>query len=315
MTTSISEKINNKKEHICEILLLLAAMTWGGEYVVAKLALDSITPLWLNTMRFGAGWCLLMIILHRNVMTIRWQHIKAGILAGLFMFGGFSTQLIAINLTTASNAAFLTTIYVVIIPLYVWIIYKKRPSSFIFIAAALSLAGAAFLSINGSFSINLGDGMAVLSAAMFAADICACEYFIKRGMNPLVMTICQMGTVAVLSCISALVFEPVPNTITPAIGFSVLYMVLGGAVFTQVAFNLAMKYTPSTKAAIINSSEAVFGFIFAVIFLGDPISFRNIIGGAFIIMAVIVAETELSFLKGILNRIEQDKLEPCAVKD
>ncbi len=307
MTTEYKVSGNKKAALLSEVLLLVAAMTWGGEYVVAKLALDNITPLWLNAMRFGAGWVVLMVLLFHKVRTIRWQHLRAGIFAGFFMFGGSAIQLIAINYTTASNAAFLTTIYVVIIPMYVWLIYRRRPSGFVFFAALLSVFGAGLLSLQGGFSIGLGDGLALLSAALFAADICAVEFFVKRGMDPLVMTLCQMGTVAALSISSAFIFEPVPIAITPGVGMAVAYMVIFGAVFTQVVFNVAMKHTTSTKAAIINSTEAVFGFVFAIIFLGDVAAARNVVGGACIVLAVIIAETELSFLRDWWGKLYSQK--------
>lgn len=304
MPTEYKVQGNKKLALISEVFILIAAITWGGEYIVAKIALDSISPLWLNTLRFGIGWLLLMGILYKKAMTIRWHHLKVGAFAAIFMFGGFATQLIAIKYTTASNAAFLTTIYVVIIPIYVWMIYRKRPSGFAVFAGILSVAGAGLLSLQGDFTINLGDSLAILAAALFAADICVVEYFIKRGMDPLVMTLCQMGTVAIISLLTALIFEPLPTQMPSGVIFSIVYMVLLGAVFTQLVFNIAMKYTTSTKAAIINSTEAVFGFIFAVIFLGDLVTVRNVLGGACIFIAVIIAETELVFIRDILARFK-----------
>lgn len=298
MPTEYKVSGNKKLAFISEALLLLAAITWGGEYVVAKVALDNISPLWLNTFRFGAGWVLLLIVLHRKVLVIKTAHIKAGFLAGIFMFGGFATQLISLQYTTAGNAAFLTTTYVVMIPIYVWLIYRRRPSGYVLLAGLLCIMGAALLSLQGDFSLRPGDVLVLFSAAMFAADICMVEYYIKRGMDPLVLTICQMGFVAGFSLLGALLFEPIPTDISAGVIYASVYMVLLGAVFTQLVFNIAMKHTTSTKAAIITASEAVFAFIFAIIFIGDMATVRNVLGGASIVLAVIIAETELDFLRG-----------------
>jgi len=289
---------NKKLAFISEALLLLAAITWGGEYVVAKVALDNISPLWLNTFRFGAGWVLLLIVLYRKVLVVKTAHIKAGFFAGIFMFGGFATQLISLQHTTAGNAAFLTTTYVVMIPIYVWFIYRRRPSGYVLLAGLLCILGAALLGLQGDFSLRPGDVLVLFSAAMFAADICMVEYYIKRGMDPLVLTICQMGFVAGFSLFGALLFEPIPTDISAGVIYASVYMVLLGAVFTQLVFNIAMKHTTSTKAAIITASEAVFAFIFAIIFIGDIATVRNVLGGASIVLAVIIAETELDFLRG-----------------
>jgi drug/metabolite transporter (DMT)-like permease len=293
---------NKKLALVSEALLLLAAMTWGGEYVVAKIALDNISPLWLNTFRFGAGWIFLMIVLHRQIRLIKIAHIKAGFFAGIFMFGGFATQLISLQYTTAGNAAFLTTTYVVMIPIYVWIIYRRRPSGYVLVAGLLCIIGAALLSLQGNFTLRPGDGLVIFSAAMFAADICTVEYYIKRGMDPLVLTICQMGFVAGFSLSTALLFEPMPTYVSIGVVYAIIYMVLLGAVFTQLVFNIAMKHTTSTKAAIITASEAVFAFVFAIIFIGDLATLRNVLGGASIVLAVIIAETELAFLRDMRKR-------------
>ena len=300
-----------RKALISDFLLLLAAMTWGGEYVVAKSALSAITPIWLNAFRFGFGWCILAIFLHRKLVLIRLKELKAGLVAGIFMFGGFCTQMLAINYTSASNAAFLTTAYVVIIPMYVWVIYKRRPGKFTFIAALICIFGVGLLSLHGNFHMGLGDGLAIAAAALFAADICSVEFFIKRGMDPLVMTLSQMGFVAAISLTAAFIFEPVPAHITRGVALSVVYMVLLGAIFTQVVFNVAMKHTTSTKASIINSMEAVFGLIFSVIFLGDAVTFRGITGGFCIVGAIIIAETELQFMRPLLQKL---KLVPAKVE-
>lgn len=310
MNSAATQATSRGKALICEFLLLLAAMTWGGEYVVAKSALQSITPIWLNALRFGIGWCVLAAVLYRKVLLIRLKELKAGLITGIFMFGGFCTQILAINYTSASNAAFLTTTSVIIIPMYVWMIYKKRPSGFTFFAGCMCIFGAGLLSLKGDFSIGLGDGLAIAAAALFAADNCSVEYFVKRGMDSLVITLSQMGFVAVFSLIAACIFEPVPTHITREVGFSLVYMVLLGAIFTQVAFNVAMKHTTSTKAGIIISMEAVFGLIFAVIFLGDAITARGITGGVCIIGAIIIAETELEFMRPLLEKL---KLMPARV--
>lgn len=106
-------KIEKKKSLIADLSLLLVAMLWGGGFVVIKDALDSITPFYIMSMRFGLSFMLMCIVFWKRVKKINKQEIIGGVVIGIFLFLAFAFQTIGIQYTTAGKQAFLTAIYVV----------------------------------------------------------------------------------------------------------------------------------------------------------------------------------------------------------
>lgn len=290
-------KIFNKRKSIfADMSLLLVALSWGGGFVVVKNALDDMTPLWLMAIRFTLGFIVMGVIFNKNLRKITRRDLKAGLIIGVFLFLAYGTQTIGLKYTTAGKQAFLTGINVVIVPFLVWALSKKYPGWQSILGAALSLIGIGLLTLQGGFSMNIGDVLTIICAIFFAAHIVSVGFF-APDCDPIAISIVQAGFAAFVFIICALAFEKVPTKINGNVTFAITYLVLFSTVMAILIQNIAQKYTPSTHAAIVLCLESVFGTILAVLILKDVFTISMIIGCIFIFSAIIITETKLSFLK------------------
>ncbi|QZY54996.1 DMT family transporter [Crassaminicella profunda] len=292
------EKASNKKISVyADLSLLLVAMIWGGGFIVMKDTLHILKPFYMNALRFSVASITLGIIFWKKTIKITKKDLKYGTIVGIFLWIAFITQTIGLQYTTVSKSAFLTGTNVVIVPFLVWIITKKHPDWYALMGAFLCAIGIGLLTLQGSLSIGIGDGLTLLCAIFFAAHITSVGHF-AEGMDPINLATIQMAVTGILSIIGAVILEPVPkftgNAVDLIISLSYMTFVSTmGAFFIQ---NVAQKYTTSTHAAIILSLESVFGTIFGVMLMGDLLNIRMVLGCILIFCAIIIAETKLSFL-------------------
>ncbi len=301
----MAEKIrsDSKKSLLADMSLLLVALLWGGGFVAVKDAIDSVTPFYMMSIRFICASLTLALIFYRKFKNISKKDIISGLIIGTFLFAAFTAQTIGIQYTTAGKQAFLTTVYVVVIPFFVWIVDKQRPSYYSIISAALALIGIGLLSINKGFqfSMNLGDWLTLISAVLFAAHIISVGHFTK-GTHPIILSVLQMSFAGVLSLISAFIFEPKFTGINNDALFSIIYIIIFSTMIPFLIQNVAQKYTHPNHVGIILSFESVFGAVLSVIVLKDVFTMNMIIGCIIIFIAVIISETKLNFLKPAYRR-------------
>ncbi len=282
--------------YLADASLVLVALFWGGGFVVIKDALDDITPLYMMAIRFVFAFVLMGLVFHRYLREMNRRDLRAGLLIGVFLFAAFAIQTIALQYTTAGKQAFLTAVYVVMTPFLYWAVTRKAPDRYSLAGAFLAFFGIGFLTLQESMSIGIGDGLTLVAAFFFAAHIVAVGYFAPSG-NVVVLSIVQTGMAAAIFVVAAFFFEPMPATITTKAWISIAYQVIFSTMAAIMIQNIAQKFTTSTHAAIAMSLEAVFGVLLALIFLGESLTFRIVVGCILIFIAIITTETKLDFLK------------------
>lgn len=288
--------MKNKKSLYADISLLFVAIIWGSGFVVMKNTLQNMTPFYILGFRFLISTLLLGIITFKKLKLISRKELKSGIIIGLFLFIGFATQSVGLKYTTAGKQGFITATNVVMVPFMYWVITKKKPDIFEFFAAMLCFVGIGVLSLDTNLTIGYGEFLTFLCAIAFAMHIVSVGYFVKE-VDPFSISVIQLGTAAVLSFIFAFLFEPRIKYISSVTVFPILYLAIFGTMIAFLIQNIAQKYTSSTHVAIILSLEAVFGSIFALIFLKEAFTIRFLIGCLAIFISVIASETKFSFLK------------------
>lgn len=279
-----------------DISLLVVAVVWGGGYVVTKNAVDHIDPIYLNFLRFFISTIITGVLFFPRMKKINMDNLKAGGVIGLAMFLGYIFQTVGIQYTTASNQAFITSSNVAMVPFVVWIMTKKKPDNLEILAAIMCFVGIAILSINEDLRFNMGDILTFISAICFAFHFGLIDRYAKNH-DPIVLTAIQFGMVAILSLISCFIFKVEFTRITATVGKSLVYISLFNTVLGFVVQNIAQSKIPATRVAIFISLEAVFGAIFSIIFLKDPVTTNLLIGCSLIFIAIIITETKLKFLK------------------
>lgn len=273
--------------------LILVTVIWGGGFVASDMALESMKPFQIMMVRFLLASVLMGVISWgqrkgEEKLKDRSGAIKAGVLMGVTLFMGFAFQIIGLQYTTPSKNAFLTALNVVIVPFIAFVILKKKIGANGIIGAVMSVLGVGLLSLNGNFTVSLGDGLTLLCAVGFAFQIFFTSEFVKKYPASVLNTV-QMFTAFVLSAISLVIFGENDFQVTTQGWLSVLYL---GVVSTTICYLLqtaCQKYIDETKAAIILSMESVFGTIFSILILHEVVTVRMVIGCAVILAAVIIS--------------------------
>ena len=272
--------------------LLLVTIIWGGGFVASDMALETLTPFQIMTIRFLIAAILMTFLGRKQIPSITKEEVKCGFWLGTALFAGFALQIIALQFTTPSKNAFLTATNVVFVPFIALVIYRKKIAVKSLVGAFMAIAGAGILSLQSDFSIGLGDGLTLLCAVGFAFQIFLTGQFVGR-IRASVLNFLQMTAACILSIVGLVIsgdfhFQPSMRSI-----LAVLYL---GVVSTTVCYLLqtvSQQYVDETKSAIILSMEAVFGTGFSVILLHEPVTVRMVIGSAVILAAVLVSEIQL----------------------
>lgn len=282
--------------------LVLVTIIWGGGFIASDMALESMGPFQIMMVRFLLA-ALLMGVFSINVLkTITKEEIIAGSLMGVALFTAFALQIVGLQYTTPSKNAFLTSLNVVIVPFIAFIILKKKVGAKGIAGAVLSVIGVAVLSLQGNFTLGLGDALTLVCAVGFAFQIFLTSECVKKFRVP-VLNCVQMTVSFILSVFGMLIFKETHFQITTKGCLSVIYL---GAVSTALCYliqTICQKYVDETKAAIILSMEAVFGTVFSVIILHEVITFRMVVGSLIILTAVIISN--LSETSGSQEVVEE----------
>jgi drug/metabolite transporter (DMT)-like permease len=283
-------------------LLLLTAAIWGIAFSAQRSGMESLGPFAFNTLRFalGALSVLPLLLASRRLSRgagpsgsprpSRGRKLAYIGVTGSVLFCGTSLQQAGIVTTTAGNAGFITTLYVVLVPI-VGIAFGRRSGLRIWTGALLALAGLYVLCVGSGFAIAPGDALVLIGAVFWTLHILVVARYGSR-MDGLELAIGQYLVCSILSLAGALAFESAPFAGTLAAGVPLLY---GGIMSTGVAFTLqiyAQKKAHPAHASIILSLESLFSAIGGIILLGEPFTARLAFGGALMLAGAIVSQLE-----------------------
>ncbi|MBO0428577.1 DMT family transporter [Vagococcus fluvialis] len=282
--------------YIGKIGLMLVAIIWGTGFVASALALENYSAYQILVIRFTIAFLVLLVLNIKRLKVLSAKTIKRGSLLGVFLFLAFAFQTVGLQFTTPSKNAFLTAVNVVIVPFLGYLLLKKKLSVKSIVGSFVTLIGIALLSLTGSVgSFNLGDILTLICAVFFALQIFVTDLFVNEEETWSLMLL-QMGSAAILSWITLFV----TGDKLPVLEFKSLMPVLYlGLVSTLLAYFIqtaSQKYTTSSQAAIILSTEAFFGMISSVIILSERVSINMLVGAVFIFIGILIVELEFKLL-------------------
>jgi drug/metabolite transporter (DMT)-like permease len=282
-----------------DLLLVVAAVVWGVAFVFQKTAMDHVGPLLFVTARTAvAALALAPFALHEGRRST--DQLPRGLL-GIAALGGAAfflaavIQQIGIITATATNAGFLTALYVVITPFLVWVVMRRAPASVVWPAVALSFIGTWMLTGGTLGEIARGDLLVALSAFFWAAHVVVVAQA-ARHARPVTFSAIQFSVVAVLGLAGAILFEPISLSALASAWWEIAYVGLLSSALTFTLLAIAMKYTPPTEAAIIVSSETLFAALAAYLLLGERLSLLGWCGAGLILAAVLLVQAGPSIL-------------------
>lgn len=291
---------------------LLTAIIWGFAFVAQVDSADKITPFLYNGTRFvlGAAALLPVIFLFENKNEKNQSKkistkdtVKYGIICGAILFVASIFQQIGINLQpNAGKAGFITSVYTVLVPIFCFILFRKKSNWNVWLGALLATVGLYLLCVkNGFGSISQSDLVIFTGAIFWAFHIIAIDRFISK-VSPIKFSAIQFLTCGILGLILSFIFER--NTLTEIIiqykdaYISILYagIMSSGLAYTFQA--LGQRDSDPTVAAILLSCESIFAAVGGLIFRTDEVlDVTSYIGCAIIFAAIIISQFEFKSIK------------------
>jgi len=289
----------NKNQVKADLALLIVTIAWGVSFLLTKNALVGLETFNFLAVRFGIATLISAVIFLKDIIRMSRKTLLLGIGVGTVMFAAYALQTVGITITTISKSAFITGTNVLMVPLFMALFLKRIPDRSSLLGALMAFAGLGLMTLTGGSadvgtagSLNLGDLLTLIAAAGFAIYILAVGKYTTQ-VDSIPFAIVQLGTVAVFSGITSLLFEtPIVPTGSET-WFAILFLAI---VCTSLAFivqNVAQKYTTSTHAALIFSGEPVFAAMFAYVMVGEVLGRNGVIGGGLILAGMLVAELNL----------------------
>ncbi len=295
--------------------MLFTAAIWGFAFVVVKDSLNDVSAAYMIAIRFTIATISVGILFFKRLKKINVQYLKKAGLIGIFLYLAYITQTIGCNFTTPGKNAFLTTFYVVLVPFMGWIVYKKRPSWYVFLAVFLQVLGIGCLSlgddVKSGFCFNFGDFLTLVCAVFFCLQMFFQAYFSRNSKenDPVVYAFIQFAVGAVLAWLVAPFYDAEKNVFTlnlqpfSAIDFtgkgflmSALYLGLASTAVAFVVQNIGLRFLNPALATILLSFESVFGMLFSILIpvngTRETLGVCGIAGCVFIFVAVIIAQRQ-----------------------
>ena len=313
----------NNKKMLGNLLLLLTAMIWGTAFVFQRVGMDSIEPITFNAARMALAAVMVGVLAfglrqrhskgvprqsdagasapgtevnvtrQAEESDLPWSHTwKGGICCGLFLTAGSVFQQMGVVYTTAGKAGFITAMYMLLVPILNFLLFKKKNSWLVWLAVFLGVGGMYLLCVKEDFTLTRGDILVCICALMFSGHILCCDYFVKLA-SAVELAAIQFATAAVVSAVIAAFTENPDRAGIVAAAVPILYcgVVSGGIGYTLQI--VAQKFTDPTIASLLMSLESVFAVIAGSVLLGEQMSSRELLGCAVMFAATVPVQIPL----------------------
>jgi drug/metabolite transporter (DMT)-like permease len=290
------------KEIKSVFILLLTAAIWGFAFVAQRVGMGFLGAFTFNGIRFALGSISLLPVIYFFDKKFKSENsaervdadikttIKSGVIAGCILYIAASLQQVGLIYTTAAKAGFITSLYIVLVPI-LGIFLKQKTHSTTWLGAITAAVGLYFLSINEGFTIEFGDLLQVIGALFWAVHIQVIDKFVKN-VDAIKLSSTQFATCSVLSLITAFIFEDISMS---GVVSAIVPLLYGGVMSAGVAYTLqavGQRYAKPSHAAIALSMEAVFAAIGGILILNETMSLRGYLGCALMLAGMLISQAE-----------------------
>jgi drug/metabolite transporter (DMT)-like permease len=277
--------------------LIGVCFIWGATFILVKRALADISTLFFLTFRFTAAAAVLALIFYKQFRSPKLRmSVRAGLLAGLCLFGGYVLQTFGLKYTTASKTGFITGLYIPLVPLFGSIVYKKIPQISELCGVGAAFAGMALMTIQTDITdINRGDLLVAGCAVVYAWHILLLGHF-TGSANLGVLIVTQIATGMAVGMGTFWWAEPMRVQWTSNVWIA---LVVTSLLATALAFSIqtwAQRWSSPTRTALIFSMEPVFAWAASYLLAGEVLSRRGTFGAALILAGILIVELKLDRL-------------------
>lgn len=287
-----------------EALLILITMFWGGTFLAVQYAVTLSDPFFFVGLRFATAALAVGLLSIKSLRGLTRLELKAGVSIGIAIAFGYSLQTWGLQTIPSSKSAFITAMYVPLVPLLQWLCLGRMPGLMSWIGVALAFIGLVLLAGPEGNVLQMGQGeiITLLGAVAIAAEIIlisawAGKVDIKR------VTVVQLATA---SLVSFMMMAPAGERVPP-FSTGLLVVALGLGIFSaiiQVTMNWAQRSVSPTRATVIYTGEPVWAGIFGRM-AGERLPAIALLGGACIVLGVLVSELKLKKKPASEQAVEQ----------
>jgi len=277
-----------------EAILILITMFWGGTFLAVQYAVTMSDPFFFVGLRFATAAIAVALISLKTLRGLTLRELKAGVAIGVAIAMGYSLQTWGLQSISSSKSAFITAMYVPLVPLLQWLCLGRMPGLMSCIGIVLAFIGLILLAgpENNLLALALGPGeiITLVGAVAIAAEIIlisawAGKVDVKR------VTVVQLATA---SLVAFATMVPAGESVPP-MSTGLIVVALGLGIFSaiiQVTMNWAQRSVSPTRATVIYTGEPVWAGIFGRL-AGERLPLLALVGAAFIIAGVLVSELKL----------------------
>ena len=308
----------NNKKYISTLLLFVAAVVWGFAFA----AQDAASDMGAFTLGFArsivAGVFLIGVIIifdrllgtgrrlfsRRGIDVNKTELISGGIL-GVVLVVASAFQQIGINSgTDGGKAAFITALYVVLVPVYALTLKKKAPIN-VWVSIAIAVVGFYFLCIKSDLTVSPSDLLVIGASMIFPIHILTIDHFSPK-CDGIRMSMVQFFTASVLNLVIALIAEgPMEFSMIIPNMMPILYLGIGSSGVAYTLQILGQKGVNPAAASIILSLESVFGILGTALFLGQMLTPREYLGCAIVLVAVVLSQIDVKEILAKRKKTEE----------
>ena len=300
-------------------MLFGVAIIWGWTFVLVKDAVSLYPTLPFLAIRFTLATLVfgLVVLVHRRLggaavrarraaereartagerHALRRRLAAGGGIMGVFLAGGYIFQTLGLERTTASNAGFITGLFVAIVPVMLMLVWRRWVGLRAVVGVVLAVAGLFLLSGGGSGRLHLaGDALVFLCAVSFSAHILATSRFVSR-FDTMMLTLVQLATVATITgalSLGAVVLGLAPGLTFPREPAVWQALAVTALLATAVGFfvqTYAQRNASPTRTAVILTAEPVFAGVFGFLLAGERFTTAGWVGAGLILLGMLVSE-------------------------
>ncbi len=280
------------------IMLLIAAAIWGSAFVAQSVGMEHIGPFTLNCIRMLLGGVVLLpaIAVFDRVGICRPPEDRAqkktlfagGITCGCVLAAASMLQQIGIKYTSPGKAAFITALYIILIPIMQMALGRKNHWT-LWICVLIAAVGMYFLCINGEFVLKTGDICVIICSFLFAGHIMVTDHFAPR-VDCVRMSCIQFITCGLICGVFMFVFEEPTLDGIIAARIPILYTGICSSGIAYTLQTVAQSRVKPVIASLLMSLESVFSVIFSMLILNQILAKREMLGCILIFTAVVLAQ-------------------------
>lgn len=266
-------------------------MFWGLSYTFMVLGLEVLQAYNVVALRCLIAFIIAGLIFYKKLLNTNIKTITYAAIQGVLLFLVFALSLFGLETTSASNAGFILSLTVVLVPIFSSLLERSLPTRAVSFAIVCTMVGITFLTLKDSFTFQQGDILMAIAAICYSIYLILNSKFTKQ-VESVSYGIYQLGFAGLIAIVLCLIYElpQLPNT---SLGWvAILGLGIICTAFCFIAQAVVQQYTSPTHTGLIFSLEPIFASIFSIVFLSEAITTQLLIGGGLILAGNLVAQFE-----------------------